>query len=212
MMIANNQSYAAKGLKAAFQSIPPSNGELVPEADVEDSTVDTFVPTPGVGSGDPVREARRQELGQKLWDRYLDGTLELYPVQVSGRNDGADARSNVADTAAGRVAKLSSYGNAPGGRVPLSMPLLEGLASLSDDFGFRLTALNGGSHSRRSRHYLGVALDIDKIDGKKVNIDHPRFRDLMDKARKLGATEVLGPGDRGHNTHLHIAWPRDAAG
>lgn len=208
MMIPGTQRIS----RTAFPAIPTSHGELVSETDERAPAVDTYAPTTDIVSGDPAREARRQELGQILWDRYLNGSLELLPVQVSGRNDGADARSNVADTAAGRTAKRSSYGKAPGGRVALSMPLLEGLASLSEDFGFRLTALAGGSHSSRSRHYLGVALDIDKIDGQRVNSDHPRFRDLMAKARSLGATEVLGPGDRGHDTHLHIAWPREAAG
>ena len=172
----------------------------------EQAPVDSFVSSTPSGSD----QERRTELGQVLWQRYLDGQLELLPVQVSGRNDGADARANIADTALGRDAKRSSYGNAPGGRVPLTFSLLEGLKTLSDDFSFRITALAGGSHSGRSRHYLGVALDVDVIDGQRVNKDHPRFREFMAKARSLGATEVLGPGARGHDTHLHIAWPRDA--
>jgi hypothetical protein len=94
--------------------------------------------------------------------------------------------------------------------VDLSFALLEGLKELSDNFDFRVTALAGGSHSSRSRHYLGVGLDVDTIDGRRVNKDHPRFREFMEQARALGATEVLGPGSRGHDTHLHIAWPRDA--
>ncbi len=179
--------------------------------ETSETPVDTYIPsTPAPGDGD--REAKRQELGLLLWDRYQEGRIDLFPVQVSGRNDGADARSNIADTAMGRESKRSSYGNAPGGRVPLSMPLLEGLKELSDDFSFRLTALAGGSHSKRSRHYLGVALDIDTLDGVRLSPEHPRFREFMNKARALGATEVLGPGDRGHNTHIHASWPRDAAG
>lgn len=156
-------------------------------------------------------EEQRQQLGELIWNRYLDGQIDLYPVQVSGRNDGADARSNIADTALGKDAKRSTYGNAPGGRVALSFSLLEGLKTLSDEFSFRLTAIVGGSHSKRSRHYLGVAMDVDTIDGQRVNKDHPRFREFMTKARALGATEVLGPGSRGHDRHLHIAWPRDAS-
>lgn len=155
-------------------------------------------------------EARRQELGQALWERYLEGTLDLLPVQVSGRNDGADARSNIADTAAGKQAKRSSYENAPGGRVSLSFALLEGMSELCNDFTFRVTALAGGSHSRNSRHYLGVSLDVDRIDGRQVDKNHPRFREFMERARAMGATEVLGPGAKGHNYHVHIAWPRDA--
>ncbi len=157
-------------------------------------------------------EAYRQELGLGLWERFQEQRIDLLPVQVSGRNDGADARSNIADTAIGRQAKRSSYGNAPGGRVSLSFPLLEGLTELSNDHSFRLTALVGGSHSERSRHYLGVGFDIDMLDGQPISADHPGFRDFMAKAREMGATEVLGPGARGHDGHIHVSWPRDAAG
>lgn len=155
-------------------------------------------------------ESERQALGEELWKRYQDGRIDLLAIQVSGRNDGADARSNIADTALGRQAKLSSYGNAPGGRVCLSFALLEGLTSLSDDHSYRVTSLAGGSHSSRSRHYLGVSFDIDQLDGQPISKNHPGFRDFMAKARALGATEVLGPGASGHDGHIHVAWPRDA--
>lgn len=172
--------------------------------------VDSFVPTTATDSNIRPGEARRTELGQSLWQKYLDSRIDLLPIQVSGRNDGADARSNIADTALGRQAKRSSYETAPGGRVSLSFALLEGLESLSNDFSFRVTSLAGGSHSSRSRHYLGVGMDVDTIDGVRVDKDHPRFQEFMAQARALGATEVLGPGARGHDRHIHIAWPRDA--
>ncbi len=168
-----------------------------------------------VSQAGPVRERTevyRQELGLGLWERFQNQRIDLYPIQVSGRNDGADARSNIADTAMGRQAKLSSYENAPGGRVSLSFPLLEGLTELSNDHTFRITSLAGGSHSTRSRHYLGVGFDIDMLDGQPINANHPGFRDFMAKAREMGATEVLGPGARGHDTHIHVSWPREAAG
>ena len=174
--------------------------------------VDSFEPTSPLGRacGPLPSEGRRKELGESLWNHYLEGRLDLLPVQVSGRNDGADARANIADTAVGRTAKRSSYGNAPGGRVDLSFSLLEGMNLLCEDFSYRVTALAGGSHSKRSRHYLGVSLDVDTIDGRRVDKNHPRFKEFMAKARAMGATEVLGPGARGHDHHLHIAWPRDA--
>ncbi len=153
---------------------------------------------------------RRIHLGSELMRRFVTGHLDLLPTNVSGVDDGADALSNIRDTAGGLSAQRSAYGNAPGGEVDLTFSLLEGLKELSDDYSFRVTALAGGSHSSRSRHYLGVAMDVDTINGRRVNIDNPDFREFMAKAREMGATEVLGPGDRGHDTHLHIAWPRDA--
>jgi hypothetical protein len=29
----------------------------------------------------------------------------------------------------------------------------------------------------------------------------------MQRCHALGATQVLGPGDPGHATHVHCAWP-----
>lgn len=156
-------------------------------------------------------EAQRAELAREVNERFLAGVVDLLPVLPSGVEDGADARSNITDTAAGRPAKRSSYGNAPGGETELSVSMLEGLLTLSSRYSFRITTIAGGSHSSRSRHYLGVGFDVDTLDGQRVGINHPTFRNFMRDARELGATEVLGPGNRGHNTHMHVAWPRDAA-
>lgn len=208
-MLATLTPQSAVHRLSKFAATPAASGDMATES--SETQVDTFVPSAeGVLCGCD-KQARRQELGLILWERYQEGRIDLYPVQVSGRNDGADARSNIADTAMGRTVKRSSYGNAPGGRVALALPLLEGLKELSEDFTFRLTALAGGSHSKRSRHYLGVSLDIDTLDGVRLSSQHPRFQEFMTKVRALGATEVLGPGDRGHNSHIHAAWPRDAA-
>jgi len=73
----------------------------------------------------------------------------------------------------------------------------------------RVTEFAGGSHSSRSRHYLGVAVDIDYINGVKVGYGNPYYKRYMQRARELGATEVLGPGDRNHSSHIHVAWPRE---
>ncbi len=212
------QSFRSNTLASLKCNVPPSPETLL-MSNVACETHDQFtlsglsdVKCPSKVDTSPPDEAHRQELGLLLWDRFQDGKIDLLPIQVSGRNDGADARSNIVDTAIGRQAKRSSYENAPGGRVSLSMPLLEGLKTLSDAFSFRITALAGGSHSERSRHYLGVGLDIDTLDGVPLTAQHPKFREFMQMARDLGATEVLGPGSRGHDGHIHAAWPRDAAG
>ena len=71
-----------------------------------------------------------------------------------------------------------------------------------------LGEIAGGSHSKNSRHYAGVALDVNVINGKRVSRLHADYQRFMKMARDLGATEVLGPGDKGHDGHVHIAWPR----
>jgi hypothetical protein len=54
-----------------------------------------------------------------------------------------------------------------------------------------------------------LAFDIDRLDGREISIAHPACRAFMKRCRELGATEVLGPGSRGHSTHIHVAWPRE---
>jgi len=62
--------------------------------------------------------------------------------------------------------------------------------------------------NRTSRHYAGLAFDIDLINGRKVGKSNPYWRTVLKRCRELGATETLGPGDKGHSTHIHAAWPR----
>jgi zinc D-Ala-D-Ala carboxypeptidase len=50
-------------------------------------------------------------------------------------------------------------------------------------------------------------MDIDEINGVRVNSSNPHYRALMQQCRDLGATQVYGPGDGGHSTHVHCAWP-----
>jgi hypothetical protein len=137
-----------------------------------------------------------------------NNNVTLANSHVSGVVDGATARQNIDDTAAGGFAERSSYGNAPGGSVQLDTSLLDGLNALANLYSFRVSEIAGGSHSQNSRHYAGVAADIDEINGVPVSSTHPDLAAFLDDARDLGATEVLGPGDPGHATHVHIAWPR----
>jgi hypothetical protein len=134
--------------------------------------------------------------------------ITLATVHVSTQQDNATAQQNIQDTADGRDAALSSYGTAPGGTVALDTRLLEGLLSLADDYTFSVSELAGGSHSRNSRHYVGVAADITDVNGQAVSASHPDVTAFMQRCRTLGATEVLGPGDPNHDAHVHCAWPR----
>lgn len=150
--------------------------------------------------------ARRQALAQDILQHKR---ISLANFHVSGRRDTATALDNIRQTARGGKARRSYYGNAPGGYTRLDNRMLAGLKKLADQgYRMRLTEVAGGSHSRKSRHYAGLAFDVDYINGIKVGYGNPYYRKFMKRCRRLGATEVLGPGDRGHNTHIHVAWPR----
>ncbi|NNC87070.1 MAG: hypothetical protein HKN82_01275 [Akkermansiaceae bacterium] len=135
--------------------------------------------------------------------------ISLLEYHVSGNRDQATALHNIEQTANGKPAKCSYYGNAPGGSTKLSITMLRAINQLvREGYSFRITEVAGGSHSSRSRHYAGVAFDIDFLNGRKVKWGHPTYRRFMQRCRELGATETLGPGSSGHSTHVHIAWPR----
>ena len=150
------------------------------------------------------------------WERErLANELLAHPrvtcldYHVSGRRDQATAQHNLEQAARGGAVRRSSYGTAPGGWTMLDVKMLRGLLTLANEgYSFRITELAGGSHSSRSRHYVGTAFDIDMLNGKKMRWGHPSYRRFMKRCRELGATEVLGPGSRGHSSHVHVAWPR----
>ena len=71
-----------------------------------------------------------------------------------------------------------------------------------------------GGHAPNSHHYHGEAIDVtdwradngpEYEGGPSLNWKD-RTRRLKDRARALGGfNEVLGPGDSGHDEHLHLA-------
>lgn len=139
-----------------------------------------------------------------------DSRISWLHCQVSGPRDGACALDNIRQAARGKQVKRSCYGNAPGGAVYLDPRMLRAVRDLAKrGYTFRVTALAGASHSRESRHYAGLAFDVDRINGVRVNSGNPYWRKFLARCRKLGATETLGPGDPGHATHLHVGWPRE---
>jgi peptidoglycan hydrolase-like protein with peptidoglycan-binding domain len=149
----------------------------------------------------------RAQLAQQVLNH---NNISLWPYSPTDTNssDGADAHSNVSAAASSRAATRSNYGNAPGGSVYLDTRMLDGMLKLANTYDIQVTSIAGGSHSSTSRHYAGVALDVNEINGVHVTSSNPYYRALMQKCRDLGATEVLGPGDAGHDTHVHCAWPR----
>jgi hypothetical protein len=75
-------------------------------------------------------------------------------------------------------------------------------------FTFNVSEIAGGSHSSLSRHYAGVAFDINQLNGQAISAGHPKLSQLLQAGTNMGAQEVLKPGDAGHSTHVHFAWPR----
>ena len=162
-----------------------------------------------VPEADAATESKTVQLRAKLARAILKHPrITFLRKQVSGRSDGASAYHNLLGAARGQASKRSSYGNAPGGWKQLDVRMLYGMLRLAESgYSFRVTSIAGGSHSKRSRHYRGTAFDVDTINGVRVGRRGCPYRRFMKRARIYGATEVLGPGSRGHSTHVHAAWP-----
>jgi hypothetical protein len=160
---------------------------------------------------DPSQPATSGRAGKAaaLLLEHRAGRVVFWEQQFGGRVDGADAYANLRDTAEGRGARRSVHGTAPGGTVPLSTAMLDGMLALEGrGFSFFVTSVAGGSHSSGSLHYAGRAFDLDEIDGVRIAGDSARVRALMSACRQLGASEVFGPSNdpAGHFDHVHCAW------
>lgn len=152
--------------------------------------------------------------GADLANRIIQGgrvsfnSVHPAPPNPRFRDDLANADDNIRDAAAGLKVHTSVYGNAKGVLVVLNPRLLRLLDGLSQNYTLEISELAGAKHSSNSRHYAGIAMDITKINGKPVSSKNPYYRQLMEKARQMGATEVLGPGSPNHGSHIHIAMSR----
>lgn len=169
-----------------------------------------------VGCSSSGKKGKRSSIFKSSRQSYAVALLANPNVQfanyhVSGKRDNATALDNLKQTAAGVPAARSSYGRAPGGYTQLSTDMLRAMKVLSDQgYRFHITSIAGSSHSSRSRHYLGVAFDVNTINGVSVRHGSAHWREFIRKCEAMGATETLGPGDPAHSTHIHVAWPRPA--
>ncbi|MDP9315421.1 MAG: peptidoglycan-binding protein [Chloroflexota bacterium] len=159
-----------------------------------------------VGSGNSSGSTTRAQLGAQIRD---NSRIHLLTSHVSGIYDpGSTASANIKDTANGLRAKTSSYSDVGTTNVWLDTRMLNGMLKLANSYTFRVTAIAGGDHSSTSRHYAGLAFDVDMINGSTFSSRTTTVSNFMQRCRDLGANEVLGPGDTGHSRHIHCAWPR----
>ncbi len=147
----------------------------------------------------------RQELAEKIRD---NSRIYLSTTHPSGVVDSANSRQNIIDTANGGMAKRSSYGTAPGGSVWLDPRMLDCMDKLEQVYGYSysVSEIAGASHSSGSYHYSGTAVDIYTINGVGVSSSNPYWSTFNQRCRNMGSIESLGPGDAGHDTHVHNAW------
>lgn len=160
--------------------------------------------------------ALRIDLAQQILnnDNIVLKTTNSAP-KYQGEADGADAKQNIIDTAAGKKAKLSSYADtdeglntpAPGGEVYLSVNMLRAMLEMEKGFGkYRVTAIAGGCHSAKSTHYSGISFDAtDAGTGATVQKGKEIYNYLVSKGFTLKTVKTAGSyGVWENSSHYHI--------
>lgn len=187
-----------------------SGMSLTPDAGSIAAGNNVIAPTPAVmeALSGKAPASGAQATAQEILELAKSGRIALRRDQVSGVKDTASAYDSIAQAAAGKAADTSKYGHAKGKQVELSPKMLEGMKELAEKYKFSVSSIAGGKHGKTSRHYAGTAFDVDSINGKKVDKNNPDYKAFMRDAKKLGATEVIGPGSKGHAGHVHVGFPR----
>ncbi|MCA1602467.1 MAG: carboxypeptidase [Acidobacteria bacterium] len=146
----------------------------------------------------------RKDIARQILD---DKGIVLLASHVGGQHDpDSTARRNIKDTAKGKATHTSPWSDVGVRNVKLDKNMLRGMVALGKRYDYRVTAIAGGDHSSTSYHYAGTAFDIDRIDGRPVSAGNPKVAKVKANCVHLGAVEVLGPGDKGHDAHVHCAW------
>ncbi len=138
----------------------------------------------------------------------LGADFEAGPLAISGRDFatyGVTPRSVFDVCALARV----DDGATP---APISGPatISSVTALLRRAFGARVTdtirPMNASYGARYSWHKFGQAIDFVPAGGVDA-VTRGQIHALM-AASNIGVIELLGPGDRGHSTHWHLAFAR----
>jgi hypothetical protein len=150
------------------------------------------------------------ELAQQL----RGSRIVFATVHASGIRDNANANQNIIDASNGLAAARSSYDAdgrrgyppAPGGTVELQPTMLQGLLNIANSPSISATSIQvselaGGQHStRNSYHYRGLAFDINRINGARLN--STTAGPLVGSCRGSGASLAQFE----NNNHVHCQW------
>lgn len=79
---------------------------------------------------------------------------------------------------------------------------------LTNQFGGTVTSTTGGKHAKNSYHYRSQAVDFVP-EGGMGSITKAQLRAYLE-AQGVKIQELLGPGDKGHGNHFHIAFAKQA--
>ena len=170
--------------------------------------------------------------------KLLD-TRPIYNAPDSEKNDGSSPLYNIRDQCGAppvrpQAPKRSSCNCVstkrydcpktivPGTRQWISLSVLKAIIKIADDVGFvQINALVGGCHSKNSRHYFGLALDIEINDARiqspgagQHGPGQPANRNVNSPAKRTKVENIckaVGMSDKGETTTemktVHLVGP-----
>jgi RHS repeat-associated protein len=136
--------------------------------------------------------------------------IKLATSHESGINDDAFAKNNIQDIANGKLAQNSHYQNAPGKETALTSNMLDAIIKLSENSTLSISEFAGASHSKGSKHYTGMAVDINYVNGIHVrDLTDEQVSDFRQQCLDAGAKVVFDPlhgakTPKDHKSHFHL--------
>jgi peptidoglycan hydrolase-like protein with peptidoglycan-binding domain len=133
----------------------------------------------------------RVQVAKRILNNSTKVVLWQYSPVGSRTTDGADALSNLSDTAKGLLAKTSPNAPSKGKSVALSPRMLQAIEAIANDYKIVVTVVAGGFSPG---HYTGMGFNIAYINDLPVVSDtDPNVQKVMKICRDNKAIVVGGP-------------------
>jgi hypothetical protein len=163
-------------------------------------------PYASIPLGDPGLARRPDKEADTLLAQGAD--FETGPLGSKGKDSASYGVTPASVFDACALARVQA--DDPSARMPGPATIASVTALLQRAFGARITdtlrPMNASYGSQHSWHKVGQAIDFVPAGGVGA-IDRGQIRSLM-AAGGIRVIELLGPGDRGHANHWHIAFAR----
>ncbi len=188
--------------------------------DNEEDGTGVITPISEVPSNIKVPDGNAQDLAKKI---LANSNIVLTENVLQHNEPSSGPKQNIVDTSEGKPAWRSSWGDMGHTQVPLASRMLSGLLAIGENnVKVQVNTIAGGDHGSKSRHYAGIAFDIQSAPGEIA-----RTKLILGICRVAGATETIGPCNNNvslavckatgfetnseHQNHIHCGWPRSDA-
>lgn len=155
-----------------------------------------------IGAGNQGRLFLDEETGRQYGTRLTgidEATYRREALRAATERDAALKAEEERRAAASRSAGDARRGALTPGRVG---------SLLTGEFGGTITSTTGGKHVPNSYHYRGQAVDFVPRGGMRAT-SKAEIRAFLE-SQGVNIKELLGPGDKDHNDHFHVAFSKSA--